>query len=62
MVGPDCYASFLVRLWRDTTRIEGNAAEPVWVGEVVVIQTGQTIPFTGLEALLILLKAYTNAE
>lgn len=51
---PVSYASFMIRVWRDPAG-ESDAEEPMWVGEIESVQSGQVVPFRGLEALAELL-------
>lgn len=49
------YASFMVRMWRNSVAVAGLEQEPVWMGELESIQTGRAWQFQGLEPLLSLL-------
>lgn len=49
------YASFMVRMWRNSVAVAGLEQEPVWMGELESIQTGRAWQFQGLESLLPLL-------
>ena len=52
------YASFMIRMWRDPVVApdgETGGEEVAWVGEVESVQSGQVLPFRGLEALAELL-------
>lgn len=51
------YASFMVRMWRNSVAVAGLEQEPVWMGELESIQTGRAWQFQGLEPLLELLAA-----
>ena len=51
------YASFMVRMWRNSVAVAGLEQEPVWMGELESIQTGRAWQFQGLEPLLPLLAA-----
>jgi len=52
------YASFIVRLWRESTGDAVDAEGPaVWMGEMESIQTGRALRFQGLESLPALLAA-----
>jgi hypothetical protein len=53
-VGSTRYASFLVRLWRNSEQ-EAARFTAAWQGEVEHIQTSQRLTFDGLEELLGLL-------
>lgn len=57
MAEPTRYASFIVRLWRESAGAATDAGEPVWMGELESIQTGDGWHFQGLESLLPLLAA-----
>ena len=56
------YASFMVRMWRDSGAAAGLEQEPVWMGELESIQTGHTWQFQGLEPLLPLLATQLPAK
>ena len=58
MAEPTRYASFIVRLWRESANAATDAGEPVWMGELESIQSGHTRQFHGLESLLPLLAAH----
>lgn len=57
MAEPTRYASFIVRLWRDSADDAIDAEESIWMGELESIQTGDGWHFQGLESLLPLLAA-----
>lgn len=56
------YASFIVRLWRESAAEGADAQEPAWMGELEAIQTGRTWQFEGLEPLLGLLAGQLAKE
>jgi hypothetical protein len=56
------YASFIVRLWRDSPPEGANAHGPAWMGELESIQTGRAWQFQGLEPLPGLLAAQVAGE
>ncbi|MCB0055523.1 MAG: hypothetical protein KDE20_00085 [Caldilineaceae bacterium] len=58
MAEPTRYASFIVRLWRESANAATDAGEPVWMGELESIQTGHARQFQGLNSLLPLLAAH----
>lgn len=51
------YASFMLRLWRESAGEAVDREAPVWMGEVESIQTGRAWRFQGLEPLLELVAA-----
>ena len=53
------YHSYLVRLWQDETSSK-RASAPLWQGEVIHIQSGQTWQVQDLEPLLALLNSLTK--
>lgn len=57
MAEPTRYASFIVRLWRESAGDATDAAEPVWMGELESIQTGRNWRFQGLVQLPALVAA-----
>ena len=57
MAEPTRYASFIVRLWRESAGDAIDVEEPVWMSEMESIQSSQARQFQGLESLLPLLAA-----
>ena len=56
------YASFMVRMWRNSVAAAELEQEPGWMGELESIQTGRTWQFNGLEPLLALLATQLPAQ
>jgi len=56
------YASFMVRLWRNSAVVGAHEQEPVWMGELESVQTGRTCQFQGLDLLLALLVTQLPAK